>query len=92
MVGSGFSFADLSADIAGIQFANAVADGRIPLSRLESRFTVRDFLPDASGLKEGIAWKDFVKQYGFSHGRAGIARAGVAAKKVLAMPGYKGAP
>ena len=63
--GSGFSFVDLSADVAGIQFAIAVADGRVSLARLENRFAVHDFLPEATGFREHIMWKDFVKQYGF---------------------------
>ena len=44
--GSGFSFADLSADLAGVVFAVAVGKGKIPLSRLEDSFSVRDFLPE----------------------------------------------
>ena len=43
--GSGFSFVDISADMAGIAFAQAVLDGRLPLSRIETAFTVKDFVP-----------------------------------------------
>jgi len=90
--GSGFSFADLSADLAGIQFAGAVGSGRIPLSRLENDFLVRDFLPDLSGLKEGIAWDDFVQIYG-SPLDARFARERESLRgRILAMPGYKSPP
>jgi hypothetical protein len=87
--GSGFSFADLSADVAGIQFAGAVSDGRIPLSRLEKDFSVRDFLPDPSGLKEGIAWDDFVQSYGFPPDSRLSRERETLRLQILAMPGYK---
>ena len=68
--GSGFSFVDLMSDLAGIAFATAVGDGRLPLSRVEAAFAVEDFLPAPDGLKEGIAWSDFVAAYGsWSDGR-----------------------
>jgi hypothetical protein len=90
--GSGFSFADLSADLAGIQFAGAAGDGRVPLSRLENTFRVRDFLPDPSGLKEGIAWDDFVQSYGFPpDARLSRERDSLRAQ-ILALPGYKAPP
>jgi len=87
--GSGFSFADLSADVAGIQFAASVGDGRIPLSRLEKDFFVRDFLPDPSGLKEGIAWDDFVRSYGFPPDSRLSRERETLRLQILAMPGYK---
>jgi hypothetical protein len=90
--GSGFSFADLSADLAGIQFAAAVASGRIPLARLENGFVVRDFLPDPGGLKEGIAWNDFVQDYGFPPDARFLQERQRLLKQILAMPGYKNSP
>ncbi len=90
--GSGFSFADLSADIAGIQFARAVGEGRAPLARLEKGFLVRDFLPDPSGLKEGIAWGDFVESYGFPPDARLTRERESLLKRILAMPGYKSPP
>ena len=90
--GSGFSFADLSADVAGVQFARAVAEGRAPLSRLEKGFLVRDFLPDPSGLKEGIAWDDFVQSYGFPPDARLTRERESLLKRILAMPGYKNPP
>ena len=90
--GRGFSFADLSADIAGIQFAAAVAAGRIPLARLESRFIVGDFFPDVSMLREGIAWTDFTRQYGLPPDDRLTKQRQSLHARVLAMPGYKDAP
>jgi hypothetical protein len=87
--GSGFSFSDLSADLAGIQFAGAVGNGRIALSRLENGFLVRDFLPDPSGLKDGIAWADFVQSYGFPPDARLTRERESLRGQILAMPGYR---
>jgi hypothetical protein len=87
--GSGFSFADYSADLAGIQFAAAVSDGRVPLIRVENSFLVRDFVPELKELKEGIAWNDFVKNYGDPLNGRFIQERNRLLKQVLAMPGYK---
>ena len=46
-----------------------VAASRCPAWRAAS--PCADFLPEASGLREGIVWKDFVKQYGIPAGRRG---------------------
>jgi hypothetical protein len=89
--GGGFSFADLSADIAGIQFAAAVANGRIALARLESRFVVLDHLPATNGLREGIVWKDFVKDYGFPPDERLTRQRESLRAKAIAMPGYRAA-
>lgn len=62
--GSGFSFADLAADRAGIQFAEGVLKNRIRLPILASSFTVRDFVPETEGLPEGLQSADFVRDYG----------------------------
>ena len=87
--GTGFSFADLSADLAGVVFAVGVGDGRIPLSRLENDFKVRDYLPEPAGLKEGIVWDDFVKSYGFPpDARLSQERESLRGR-ILALPGYK---
>jgi hypothetical protein len=87
--GSGFSFADLSADLAGIQFAAVVGSGRIPLSRLESGFLVPDFIPDLSGLKEGIAWRDFVETYGSPVDARFTIERELLRRQIVALPAYK---
>jgi hypothetical protein len=62
--GSGFSFADLAADLAGVAFATRVLDGRITPERLARGFTGESFVPDLSGLAEGMPWQDFVTRFG----------------------------
>ena len=87
--GSGFSFVDLSADLAGILFADAVQKKKVPLSRLENSFSVADFLPDPAGLKEGIDWSDFVEAYGDVPDRRLFAEREALRKRILSLPGYK---
>jgi hypothetical protein len=62
--GSGFSFSDLCADLAGIEFAERVQTGRLPLRRLERRFRVSDYMPDVSGLSDGLTRQEFAARFG----------------------------
>ena len=87
--GGGFSFVDLSADLAGILFADAVVRKKIPLPRLENGFAVADFLPDPAGIKEGIDWGDFVAAYGEAPDRRLFAEREALRKRILSLPGYK---
>jgi hypothetical protein len=90
--GSGFSFVDLSADLAGVLFANGVDNGKIPLSRLEEDFAVRDFLPEVDGLREGIGWDEFLKTYGYPPD-ARLRREGESLRqRILALPGFQKMP
>ncbi len=77
--GSGFSFADLAADLGGIRFASRlIALGQMPgensqdlrneLERLGKAFPAAEFVPDLSAIArdadEGIGWKDFEARFG----------------------------
>lgn len=62
--GSGFSFADLAADYAGLALAGRVkADSKF-LATLADRFEVADHVPKVDGLREGITAKQFAADYG----------------------------
>jgi hypothetical protein len=62
--GSGFSFADLAGDRAGIRFAEGVLKNRFKLPILAKSFTVRDFVPKIDSLPEGLQTADFSRDYG----------------------------
>lgn len=62
--GTGFSFADLAADKAGMHLASELADGRVKLETLASEFTAKDYLPDVSTLPEGMTTMQFINQFG----------------------------
>jgi hypothetical protein len=62
--GSGFSFADLAADLAGIALAEKVLAERILLTDLAVGFRVSDFVPEVADLPEGLTWDDFTDRFG----------------------------
>ena len=62
--GSGFSFADLAADKAGVMFASQVLTGKVCCARLSERFSVFDYMPSVDRLPEGMGWDEFVADYG----------------------------
>ena len=62
--GTGFSFADLAADKAGIALALRLIDGKIELQQIADGFRVGDYLPAVDGLPEGMTTMQFINQYG----------------------------
>jgi hypothetical protein len=62
--GSGFSFADLAADLSGIAFAEMVLRGPEALTDVEKRFVVKDFAVSPRGLIEGLTKAQFEEKYG----------------------------
>lgn len=52
--GTGFSFADMAANRAGIVFAEKLLDGTITLEQLEDDFRVERYLPEITDLEEGL--------------------------------------
>ena len=87
--GTGFSFADLAADLAGVRFAVGVRDAKIRLKTLATSFAVKNFLPDVSDLKEGITWEEFVVTYGSVDDERFQRQQKAIRKRILALPGYK---
>jgi hypothetical protein len=86
---SGFSFVDLSADIAGIAFATHVLNGKIPLDKVADSFNIHDYMPDIKDLPEGISWKKFTDDYGgLADSRYQKIRAEIQ-KRILELPSYK---
>jgi len=86
---SGFSFVDLSADVAGVTFATHVRDTKIPLASLAKSFTVEGFLPEISGLPEGISWDDFLKHFTSAQDNKFLRQQAVLRQRVLTLPVYR---
>ncbi len=61
---SGFSFADIAADRAGIRFAESVLSGRLTLTRLADGFRVPIYMPAVDDLPEGLNAAQFIEQFG----------------------------
>jgi hypothetical protein len=88
--GSGFSFVDLSSDMAGIILANAVLEEKVALSQLEKEFAVTDFLPAPDGLREGLTWAEFTAAYGSPPGERWNREGEIIRARIVALPGYQG--
>lgn len=86
--GSGFSFADLAADIAGVEFASRVLSSKITLQQLSQNFTVADFLIEPKGLAEGLSSSEFLQKYGTVSGTAFREQESQLRKRILALPGF----
>jgi hypothetical protein len=61
---SGFSFVDLTADLSGIAFAEAVKGNKITIAQLSDEFPTKRYLPKIDDLQENIPAKDFEKNFG----------------------------
>lgn len=88
--GSGFSFADLAADLAGISLAKRMIDGPARLAKVAEGFDVADYALAPKGLAEGMSLAEFEKRYGgvrdgrFTKMRDEIAR------RIAQLPGQMG--
>lgn len=61
---SGFSFADLAADLAGVEFAAAVGKEPKRLAAIAKGFAVSDHAPDVKEFADGLSEERFKKEYG----------------------------
>jgi hypothetical protein len=86
---SGFSFADLAADLGGIAFANHVIDAPRRLEVLAASFAVADWAIKPDGLTDGLTKEEFAREYGsvdderFKKAQADIQR------RVRELPPYR---
>jgi hypothetical protein len=85
--GSGFSFADLAADMSGVHFASRLIERPERVKAL--RFRVADFAVGPKGLEEGMAMKDFEKKYGGTTDARYVKVRDDIAARVKALPGYR---
>lgn len=86
---SGFSFADLAADFAGIEFAQAVKrDGRL-LGRLRDSFTVERYMPAITGLREGLTAEKVQEEFGYADDPRFRAAVEDVRKRVKELEAYK---
>jgi hypothetical protein len=87
--GSGFSFADLAADFAGIAFARRLLDKPERLADVEKAFTVADYALSPKGLPEGLTAEAFAKQYGSLKDERFLRVVADLRKRIAALPGYQ---
>jgi hypothetical protein len=87
--GSGFSFADLSADFAGIAFARRLLDKPNRLADVEKTFRIGDYAISPRGLPEGLTAEQFDKRYGSFKDERFQRLQGDIRKRIEALPGYR---
>jgi hypothetical protein len=87
--GSGFSFADLAADMSGVHFASRLLERPERAKAVGKRFRVADFAVGPKGLEEGLAMKDFEKKYGGTTDDRYKKQRDDIARRVKALAGYQ---
>lgn len=87
--GSGFSFCDLSADMAGVAFARQLLASPALLERVQKSFTVADYALPPAGLVEGLSEAQFIRRYGSTDDERFLKEQEALRRRVLALPGYK---
>ena len=86
---SGFSFADLAADLAGIQFAQRALTEKDTLARLSLQFAVDDFVPPLHDFREKIAWKDFLADFGSTNDERYREQIASIRQMIAQLPAYR---
>jgi hypothetical protein len=85
---SGFSFADLAANLAGIAFAREVRRDPRAVARASVTFEVEEFVPDLAGLAEGLSKERFEADYGSETDPRFRKALDEVRKRVRELPGY----
>lgn len=91
--GSGFSFADLAADRAGVLFAERAVRDEASARALQRAYLEQPgegaFFPDVAALQEGLDYADFEREYGALRSADYRARVVEIDKRILRLPVYR---
>ncbi|RLA48911.1 MAG: hypothetical protein DRQ97_02630 [Gammaproteobacteria bacterium] len=92
--GSGFSFADLAADRAGVQFVTTATSNEPAARRLQQGIVANNseaaFFPDISGLAEGLSDVQFRRQYGSTQSENYRKQVALIDQRIARLPVYQG--
>jgi len=89
--GSGFSFADLAADMAGVKLAVMASDEKMALSiqqHLSSSATESAFFPQIDDLQEGLTKQQFANEYGKLDSQKYLSKVNLISDRIDALPLY----
>jgi len=89
---SGFSFADLAADLAGIELARRLDQSKLSLDAFAESFETSRFVPPPAALPKDMTYDSFKEAYGSHDDPRLHERRQSLRRQVLAMPGYADAP
>lgn len=87
--GSGFSFADMAANRAGIAFAARLLAGQISIDEIAKEFRSEDYLPHLDDLAEGLGVEELEAQFGELGNQALTAELTRIERRILAQPVYE---
>ncbi len=87
--GSGFSFADLAADLAGIAFAEELTRTPRRLADVARSFAIADYAVPPAGLPEGLSQAEFARRYGSVSDERFRRRQEDIRKQIHALPPYQ---
>ncbi len=87
--GTGFSFVDMAANRAGIEFAQRVLAGDITLEQLSQRFDTREFLPPIDDLEEGLSAEVLKDRFGDADNKSLQDELRRIEQRVLELPIYR---
>lgn len=86
--GSGFSHADMTANRAGIVFAEKLLAGKITLDQIKRSYSVAHFMPEITGLTEGLQAGQLASHVGdLENGLAAELRR--TEERILSLPVYQ---
>ena len=85
-IGTGFSFADVCANEAGIRFGQLVQ--QTDLRQLGQEFVLTQFLPPVDGLEEGLTQTQLEEQFGGSNGDRFQSRLRRIQERISLCPGF----
>lgn len=86
---SGFSFADIAADFAGLELAAVVTSDPKRIAAMAKGFVVADYMPDVTPFPEGLTEKAFKTKYGGTDDDRFKAELEAVRKAVRAVPAYR---
>ncbi|MCA9231668.1 MAG: hypothetical protein KDA57_13535 [Planctomycetales bacterium] len=87
--GSGFSFADMAANRAGIAFAEHLLSGSISLAELARDFRTESYLPPIADLLEGLGSEQLQQQFGNAENEALASELSQIEHLILSQPVYQ---
>jgi hypothetical protein len=87
--GSGFSFADIAADRAGVRFAQGVLSGQLKLGTIAQGFSVNSFMPAIDNLPEGLTAVEVAKRFGSQKDARFVKVLGAIDQRIQLLPPYR---
>jgi hypothetical protein len=87
--GSGFSFADIAADRAGVRFAEGVLRNQLKLSTLAQGYSVNAFMPPIDNLPEGLTAVEVASQFGTQNDARFLKQLRAMDQQIQLLPPYR---